>query len=405
MTSRPSPGDGRSTGTPGASRPLRRRVLVVGDECTDASIRSALDPTWWDIEAVRTGWEGLSARRMLLPDAILVDLDLPDMTGAEFCRLLSGSADATSTPIIVLGDDAGVSGRVASLRAGAFDYLVKPPDPAELAARIEAALDLRGESMGKIIAVCGSKGGVGASTIAVNCAASLCWQGGVQTVLVDAGARTATADVLLNLHPAQDGTVLAERLEELDPDDITSFLTPHESGLEVLLLPSGRSRNDGHRGLRRTLLTLRRLRPFVVVDAASGIAEWVAVSVELADVVLLVFTPELAALRGVGLFLEQAKAVGLPPERILLILNRYPLPGGLDRPAIESVLGAKVTHTVPDDVRLVTYSANRGLPFVLSHARSPVARHVAAISAGLAEAMPGRSLKAPREPALCSGRC
>ncbi len=405
MTSRPSPGHGNSTGTLGASRPLRRRLLVVGDECTGASIRSALDPARWDIEVVRTGWEGLSARRMLLPDAILADLDLPDMTGAEFCRLLTKSADASSTPIIVLGEDAGVSGRVASLRAGAFDYLVKPPDPAELAARLEAALDLRGESVGRIIAVCGSKGGVGASTIAVNCAASLCWHRGVQTVLVDAGARTATADVLLNLQPAQDGTALAERLEELDPDDITSFLTPHESGLEVLLLPGARGRHDGHGGLRRILLALRRLRPFVVVDAAGGSVEWAAVSLELADVVLLVFTPELAALRGVGLILEQAKAVDLLPDRVLLILNRYPLPGGLDRAAIESVLGAKVAHAVPDDVRLVTYSANRGLPFVLSHARSPVARHVAAISAGLAEAMPRRSPAAPREPALYAERC
>ena len=380
---KPNPGPSRAP----ALRSFRRRVLVVGDDRTSACIRNALDPARWDLTAVPTGSEGLVARRTLLPDAVLVDLSLPDMSGAEFCRQVTQRADAASIPIIVLGDDAGVSGRVASLRAGAFDYLVKPPDPAELVARLEAALDLRGESAGMIVVACGSKGGVGTSTVAVNCAASLCRQFGA-AVVVDVGARMATADVLLNIQPVHDAASLLSRFEDLEADDIGSFLTPHASGLEVLLLPGVWSRSDGHSGLRRIVLALRRLRPFVIVDTPAGAPEWTAVSLELADVLLLVFTAEIASLRGAGQVLEQARAMGLAPERIRLVLNRYPLRGGLDRAAIENVLGTKVTHTVPDDVRLVTYSANRGLPLVLSHAHSSVARHLSAISAAVAEAAP-----------------
>ncbi|MDI7274446.1 MAG: hypothetical protein QME94_00570, partial [Anaerolineae bacterium] len=188
----------------------------------------------------------------------------------------------------------------------------------------------------------------------------------------------------LNLQPLHDAAQLLARLDDLDLSDLGSFLTTHTSGLQVLLLPGAGTGGGGQVGLRRVVIALRKIRPFVIVDAPARALDTVPPLLELADLVLVVLTPEITALRGARLLLEQAAAAGLPPGRIHLLLNRFPLRGGLDRGAIENVLGSKILGTIPDDARLVTYSANRGLPLVLSHGGSAIARHIGAVAGILA---------------------
>jgi len=370
----------RSLQSPG----YRTRILIVDrDPSAVAVIRSILRAQDWEVLHAKTGAEALEKARQEGPDAILLELNLADMSGVELCQTLRQRGETADTPIIMLSASAGVSERVACLRAGASDYLVKPPDAQELVARLKATLDLRKEKAGLMIALLGGKGGVGTSTVAVNLAAALRRESHRGVVILDAAAQAGTVDIMLNLQPTSGVAHLLPKLDDLERADYEAIMARHASGLEALLLHDMGPNGIRPEEMRKILLALRRLRGLIVVDTSPVSDENTATILEVADRVLLVLTPEITSLRGARLFLERARQLGLSRERIMPVLNRFPLRGGLQRRDIENALGISMQATIPDDIRLVTYAINRGVPVVLSHERSSVARQVTSLARSL----------------------
>jgi two-component system response regulator MprA len=120
--------------------PLSNSYVAIVDD--DAAIRSALGRALrmenYDVELFEDGLSALKAIQLRAPDAIVLDLQLPDIDGLEICRRIRRSGDAT--PILMLTARDAVNDRVAGLDVGADDYLVKPFDLAELLARLRALL-------------------------------------------------------------------------------------------------------------------------------------------------------------------------------------------------------------------------------------------------------------------------
>ena len=114
-------------------------IAIVDD---DAAIRTSLGRALrmenYDVELFEDGASALRAIQLRAPDAIVLDLQLPDIDGLEICRRIRRSGDAT--PILMLTARDAVNDRVEGLDVGADDYLVKPFDLAELLARLRALL-------------------------------------------------------------------------------------------------------------------------------------------------------------------------------------------------------------------------------------------------------------------------
>jgi two-component system response regulator MprA len=114
-------------------------VAIVDD---DSAIRSALGRALrmenYDVELFEDGTSALKSIQLRAPDAIVLDLQLPDIDGLEICRRIRRSGD--TTPILMLTARNAVNDRVEGLDVGADDYLVKPFDLAELLARLRALL-------------------------------------------------------------------------------------------------------------------------------------------------------------------------------------------------------------------------------------------------------------------------
>ncbi len=113
-------------------------ILVVDDEPQILrALQTTLRGAGYEVVTAATALEALTAAATRLPDAIILDLVLPDGSGTEVCRELR---TWTSTPVVVLSAVGQESEKVAALDAGADDYVTKPFGVAELLARLRAVL-------------------------------------------------------------------------------------------------------------------------------------------------------------------------------------------------------------------------------------------------------------------------
>jgi DNA-binding response OmpR family regulator len=116
----------------------RRRVLLVEDEeSITIPLEAALAREGFDTIVARTGAEALERARDLRPDAVLLDLMLPDSSGFDVCRELRRDSHV---PIIMVTARGEETDRIVGLELGADDYVTKPFSAREVAARIRAVL-------------------------------------------------------------------------------------------------------------------------------------------------------------------------------------------------------------------------------------------------------------------------
>jgi two-component system response regulator MprA len=115
----------------------RVRILVVDDDRSlrDA-LRRALSLGGYEVQSAEGGADGLAKVASGAPDAVVLDVAMPDVDGLEVCRRLRSSGNRV--PVLMLTARDAISDRIDGLDAGADDYLVKPFDVGELKARLRA---------------------------------------------------------------------------------------------------------------------------------------------------------------------------------------------------------------------------------------------------------------------------
>jgi two-component system response regulator MprA len=112
--------------------------VIDDDDGVRSAVRRALLLDGFEVQTASDGRTGLEQIAASVPDAIVLDLGLPDIDGMEVCRRLRAAGDRT--PVLMLTARDAVEDRVDGLEAGADDYLVKPYDVRELRARLKALI-------------------------------------------------------------------------------------------------------------------------------------------------------------------------------------------------------------------------------------------------------------------------
>ena len=118
-------------------------VLICDDEeVLRALIRASLDGTEHTIVEARDGDEALEQARTTQPDVILLDMMMPGRSGLEVLEQLREQPEMAQTPVIMVTARVQARDREAAVRAGATEFVTKPFSPRELAAVVQAHLDV-----------------------------------------------------------------------------------------------------------------------------------------------------------------------------------------------------------------------------------------------------------------------
>jgi len=397
------------------------RVLIVDDISETRDHLTKLLGFEKDVEVVgaaASGAEALEMAARLLPDIVLMDINMPEMDGIAATELLTARVPSTSVVMMSVQGEADYLRR--SMLAGAREFLVKPFSSDELTASIRQVHAREREKMGRmaaravdrtpaaarepgrVVAVFSPKGGVGRTTIAVNTAVAAASEPDCDVVLVDGSFQFGDVGVLLNLNPRNKS--IAELVPELeaggDPDSLDTFVITHSTGVRVLLAPPSPEMAElvTPAAIRRVLEVLRAKSDLVVVDCAAAFSDSTLAILDVADVILTVLTLEITSIKNMRLFLEVAEQLGYPSDKMELVLNRADSALGIRVADVEHSIGRKVDHTVVSDGRCVVYALNRGVPFFVSNREAQVSQDILR----LARALLGASEAAPvvaRKPA------
>ncbi|MCF8309607.1 MAG: response regulator transcription factor [Bacteroidales bacterium] len=120
---------------------MKKKILVIDDEKTIRTLLQNYLEKDYEVITKENGEEGMAwLQQGIIPDLIVVDIQMPVMDGYEFIKNIRASGYFKDIPLIMLSGIESSSDKVKALKMGANDYMVKPFNPEELAVRIQLHL-------------------------------------------------------------------------------------------------------------------------------------------------------------------------------------------------------------------------------------------------------------------------
>lgn len=221
------------------------------------------------------------------------------------------------------------------------------------------------------------KGGIGKSFIATNLAIDLYNQTKKRVVLVDLNYQSGDIALILDVIPRHTFFDITSIINQLDTEMLSSFLTPHNSGIKVLPAPVDPTQYEliSTKATIKILDTLTQICDYMVIDSPSNFSENTLALLEKTDFLCMVTSMDVLSIKNLKVSLEVVEQLKFPQEKILLIMNRANTKVGITKDEIESTLARKIDFTIPSD-RLVLLTINEGNPIINRYPKSAVSKSI-----------------------------
>ena len=120
----------------------RRIVLVVDDSSANLQLFKGLLNSKYDVRLAKSGKMALAALERIHPDIVLLDIEMPDMSGFEVMSEINKNSDLQGVPVIFVTSHVSESLIYKAVKLGVKDYIIKPFAPEVLHTKVETALDV-----------------------------------------------------------------------------------------------------------------------------------------------------------------------------------------------------------------------------------------------------------------------
>jgi pilus assembly protein CpaE len=323
-------------------------------------------------------------------DAVLLGTREPVLPRSQ----LRAIAEQTRAPVILLAPATAPHLLDEALGVEIADALLMPQPAESVLFALRKAVGSRSPafaapSRGLLAAVFSPKGGTGKSVTATNLAVALASCEHRRTLLVDLDLQFGDSAIMLALDAEQTIYDLVSAPGELDAEKLAGYTVGHESGLQIVAAPERPEEAESitQAKVGSLLEVARDAYDVVVIDTAPFLHGPVLAAIDHVDLLLLITTLEVPALKDVRQSLETLELLGFPDERIAMVLNRATAKVGISRADAEAALGRRMRYVLPsaDEVPL---AVNRGRPVILVEPGSEFAQAIRALAADVAARRP-----------------
>ncbi len=273
--------------------------------------------------------------------------------------------------IVALSSSSDPELTLQAMRAGCNEFLCKPFQLGQFEAalnRMDArwAMTLgRIPRSGNVLSFFGTKGGVGATTLAVHLGMFLVQCHKKKTLLIDNHRELGHACLYLGI----DGNryhfnELVRNVDRLDSELLRGYVAVHSSGLEVLASPDslGATRNIENEAIERTLDFLRMEYDYVLLDGDTNLESASLAAIGRSDHVYLIATPEIGAIRDLSRYVDSLVLLDNKPDKMHVVINRYSSRDAVSTEHIEKAIRLPISIRIPNNYNELVHSINAGVP-------------------------------------------
>jgi pilus assembly protein CpaE len=373
---------------------MSEKILIIDDDLdTLRLVGLMLQRQGYQISAATNGQQGLDKAFEEDPDMILLDVMMPDMDGYEVTRRLRQNPSTMETPILMFTAKTQLDDKVIGFEVGANDYLTKPTHPSELQARVKALLSrasekksasapAKSESHGFVIGVLGVRGGLGATTLAVNIAASLHSRTKSEVIVAEMlpGRGTLALDLGVANSKGLTDLLSATKASDLTRDKVREALTHHASGMKMLLA-SDRPREmhlvSQTANYEAIVTGLAGLARFVVLDLGAGLQPFTEKIIPLCNEMMVVFEGVPNTIIVAKALIDDIIALGVNQKNIHSVLNnRVRSDTQLPSSQVQNKLDHEILTTLTPAPELFVQATRIQTPAVLCQPESLTARQI-----------------------------
>jgi pilus assembly protein CpaE len=343
-------------------RPVSFR-LDVRDEKTSRELESIILST--------VGFQDQKSGDADYCDLLICDIaDDPEKT-FQFVRSVQQSGFVGE--VFLTSRDVNPEVLIEALRAGIKEFIPQPVRKQDVlnaltrfrqraAGRTKEGVKTDGQK-GKIIAVLGSKGGVGTTTVAVNLATSLIdLEGGDSVLLIDMNPLFGDMPVFLGMEsPLFSWLEIIKNISRVDAVYLMSILHKHPTGIHVLPAPAGLPDEPLTPDLISTLFRLMQsMFDFIIIDSGKSLGSASRAVIGSAHTVLLVCNLNLPCLINLRKLRDTVAKLDFAGSSIEIIGNRYQSGSHISLGDAEETLSKKILATIPNDYGLAMSAVNQG---------------------------------------------
>jgi len=383
---------------------MQRVAIVDPTESTRESLRTLLlgvDFVWLEAECARYEYF-FDVIQTSLPDLAIVALDADKQKALAMIGQLS--VDNPKLPILTISHDH--QALLMSLQKGAKYFLTHPVSLEDLLSALRRALgetggpdvtqgsSARNTGTSSMIAVLGSRGGVGTTTLAVNLAATLAADPANSVALIDLDLALGDADIALEVTGTENISIadLARNIERLDMNFLRRAMAMHEpSNLSILRHPLEIAEvgaiHEGH--VERILNLLKISFSHLVLDLSKSLLPTDLMALRMSDIILLTAQLELSSLRNVVRLVHTLGQEEALADKVRVVVNRAGVESGEDgisAKKAEEVIGKPIFWQVPNETKTVIAARIAGHPLVKYAPKSKVQLSIG----GLAQTLYGK---------------
>jgi pilus assembly protein CpaE len=388
------------------------RLITVSIDCRTEEVRR----TFEDIASRRLHYLVAKGQGTGAADMLLLELDefRPQHTFDRVRQLLSAVSDLE---IFLTASRMDSQLLLEAFRVGVKEFLPQPltkQDVEAALARFEERFASKASGLdihaGRVVAVFGVRGGVGASTVATNLAVSVQQAQRQEPVaLVDLDVYGGELGLFLDLPVSQGLTHLAQDISRLDETILRSTLARHSSGLQFLA--SGCEAYDDTKlapgSMMRVLAILRSIHRHVVIDCGHILEPSVREALDSADQIIVVTTLSLPVIRRTKRLLDLLSAARYPAGKIALVVNRYEKDQRDLLEETEELLNCPIAGLIPNDYESASEAINQGKPLTMTASKTSIGQwYLREVGRFVADSAEGAaSSKGPEKNLSFLGRC
>ena len=271
--------------------------------------------------------------------------------------------------VAALSDKTSTENIIKVMRAGAKEFITKPVIQTKF---LETVEEIKAEYFSteqvdtcKIISTFSNKGGIGKTSIAVNLAVELAQMTKEKVALIDLNLQLGDVATFLDLAPAFAMDYISDNINNLDDEELLKAMTRYKNtSLYVIADPLNvdKSQDITAEQIKKILSALKRTFSYIVIDIASNIDSKTITALNYSDLILLISTANLPAIRSTQRCMEFFKKLNYGSEKTKLVLNRYMDNEEIKTPDIEEVFKQKVYWKIPNNYLTMMSAINKGVP-------------------------------------------